>query len=211
MFIPGVDRTGGFYGRYSGRQAELKFFDVEVNDSTIATGGIIFDSVNNIPQGVSENERVGRKCTIKSINWHGNIFLGTYDAEPGPRFGDRLRVILYQDKQANGDLAKILDILETDDYLSFRNLSNSGRFNILMDKFMPMNYLTYANGSGAQHSGSGVTKNLAFYKACNIPIEFSGPTGATSEVRSNNIGVLLVSELGMVGIASTIRLRFSDK
>jgi len=71
-FRPGYDRTGGSYGRYAGRGAELKFFDTSLSflfDTTgevPATGQLVL-----IPQGVTESTRVGRKCVIKSVHLKG--------------------------------------------------------------------------------------------------------------------------------------------
>jgi len=67
-FQPGVDRTGGYYGRFAGRGAELKFFDtatsfsIDTSPEVPATGQLVL-----IPQGVTESTRVGRKCVIRSI------------------------------------------------------------------------------------------------------------------------------------------------
>jgi len=51
------------------------------------------------------------------------------------------------------------------------------------------------------------------YKKCNIPIEYSGTTGAITEIRSNNI-FLLASSDGqaddLVTMVGNCRVRFSD-
>ncbi len=206
----GYLRTGGFYGRYA-NGGELKFHDIDVDDAAIAQNGTIQNSgtINIIPQGVTEVQRVGRKCTIRSIGWRFNITVAVV-AGSGGGLSDVVRVILYLDKQANGATATITGILESDDYQSFNNLSNKSRFRTLMDR-------TYVVSSGGG-AGDGTTNDFgssntqdSFFKSCNIPIEFDSTTGAITEMRSNNLGVLLLSRTGNVaGFDSKFRLRFSD-
>ncbi len=206
-FRPGVDRTGGFYGRFSGRQGELKFHDVDLDDAVIAQNIQITPSINLIAQGVTESTRVGRKCTVKSINWHYNLML--------PNVGnvgaaDVVRVVLYVDKQCNGATATATGIFESDDYQSFRNLANSGRFQVLMDRTHAIGRKSAA-GNGTANDAPSEEFQYSFYKRCNIPLEFDNTTGAITEIRSNNIGVALISKSGVEsGFFSKFRLRFSD-
>ncbi len=208
-FIPGVDRTGGFYGRYA-RDGELKFHDVDLDDAVIAAGGVVVPSVNLIAQGTTENTRVGRKCTIKGFYWKGTLTLPEIDAVATPPTPDLLRIILYQDKQCNGATATTTGVLETADIDSFRNLANSGRFNILWDHEWALNYNTLASDTDAVVSAGKVNRRFSYYKKLNMPLEFDNITGAITEIRSNNIGVILVSNNGTSGINSKVRLRFSD-
>ncbi len=208
-FIPGVDRTGGFYGRYSGRAGELKFHDVDLDDASVAANGtVLATSINLIPQGVTEITRVGRKCTIKSINWRGawSKLVSTAEGDGG----ELVRLILYQDKQCNGATIAVTDLMESDDFRSFRNLSNSGRFNVLMDKVYTLNTHA-AGGNGTAVELVAAKTQFQFYKKCNIPLEFSATTGAITEIRSNNISAIALSIKGdVVSMVSKIRLRFSD-
>ncbi len=208
--VPGRTRTGGYYGRFAPFSGELKFHDVQLVDAVVATGGVVTATVNVIPQGVTEITRVGRKCTLRSFNWRYRCTMPEVDAVATPAEGDGLRVILYQDKQTNGATAAVTDILETADMHSFRNLANTGRFNILMDKVHRLNYLTLASDTDAVVSSADVTREYTFFKKLNMPIEFNGTNGTIGEIRSNNIGVLLVSDIGSIGFDSRIRIRFSD-
>ncbi len=206
LFRKGYNRTGGFYGRYS-NGGEKKFLDSVVDDAVIATGGLIFNSVNKIPQGTTESERVGRKCTITNIGWKMSINLPATTAAANT--SDIVRVIMFIDKQANGATANVTDILESADFLSFNNLANTSRFRTLMDR-------TYALSSKAG-GGDGTTEDYAeeeitdsFYKKCHIPIEFDSTAGAITEIRSNNVGILVISKAGVAGLNSKVRVRYSD-
>ncbi len=197
---------------YRGRFAnggELKFHDVEVNDALIAQNGVIQNTgtINIIPQGTDENERVGRKCTIKSILWHYNLTLSESSSVGAI---DTIRCILYLDKQANGLTAAATDLYKTDNYQSFRNLANSGRFEILYDKTHALNHQAAAGNGTANDAGAwGIDRS--FYKTVNIPIEFSGTAGSLTQIRSNNLGILHFAKAGArVVLDSKIRLRFSD-
>ncbi len=196
---------------YASRSGELKFHDVDLDDAVVGAGVNVTATVNIIPQGVTEVQRVGRKCTLKSLWWRYQVTLPTQDAIGVPISGDTLRIILYLDKQANGATALNTDVLESTDVHSFRNLANSGRFVFLCDKLHTLNYRAMASDGAGVVSQGKVVQDFVFYKNMNIPIEFNGATGAIAEIRSNNIGVILASNLGIIGFNSKIRLRFSDQ
>lgn len=198
------------YGRYA-TQGELKFLDTTVDDAIIAAGGVVTATVNVIVQGVGEEQRVGRKCTIRSIMWRGSLTIPLLELEGSPGSGERIRLILYQDKQANGATAAGTDILEVVTVDDYRNLANSGRFNILYDKTVNLNYSTLSHFAVNSFSMSEVIRSFSFYKKCNIPLEFSGANGTIDEIRSNNIGLLIVSEGGTGALVSRVRVRFSDQ
>ncbi len=212
-FIPGVDRTGGYYGRYSGRDGELKFHDVDLDDAVVAIGGNVTPTINIIAQGVTESTRVGRKCTIKSMNWNWIIRLPESDAQATPAGGDSIRIIVYLDKQCNGAAASATDLLETDDFQSYRNLANSGRFVFLMDKMITLNYQGMASDGAGVVSQANFAKTGVFFKKCDIPIEYdnSASDGTLATIRTNNLGVMIVGLSGTMTFFSKIRLRFSDK
>ncbi len=203
-------RVGGYYGRYA-NGGELKFHDVDVDDASITQAGTIQNtgSINLIAQGVTESTRVGRKCTIKSILWRYNITVPSIGGG-NVATGDTLRLIMYLDKQANGATIVATDLLESDNYQSFNNLSNSGRFRIICDKTMDCN-ITAAAGDGAVNDTAPLSLSGTLFKKCAIPLEFSSTTGAITELRSNNIGIACWSKTGaLLALDSKIRLRFSD-
>ncbi len=205
----GFSRTSGYYGRFAGTGAELKFHDLDIDDASVAQNGtIIQSSCCLIAQGVTESTRVGRRATIRSINWRFSFTLtSTTDLTACQ---DVVRLILYVDKQCNGATAAITDILESDNYQSFNNLANKSRFRTLMDRTYDLSP-TAAGGDGTSNDTAEVTIHDSYYKTCALPIEWDSTTGAITEIRSNNIGVLIVSkEGGVVSMDSKMRLRFSD-
>lgn len=213
-FVGGQDRVGGFYGRYAqsglNQAGELKFHDVDLDDAVVAVGGAVTSTVNIIAEGNGESTRVGRKCTIRSIHWRYQVQLPEVDAQGTPSPGETLRVMMYVDKQCNGATIANTDLLATADWQSFRNLSNSSRFVVLYDKNHTLNY------SGLASDGAGVVSQgnrqieVVWNKKCGITLEYDNPAGGLANIRSNNIGVMLVSSRGAIGFESKIRLRFSD-
>ncbi len=211
-------RKAGYYGRFGpGRRGdkgpELKFHDLDINVANTATAGVIAeDSCNTIAQDTTESTRVGRKCTIRSINWRWNAVLLDTVSTQVPGTPETTRIILYLDKQTNGVTAAVTDILETADFQSFNNLANKSRFRILMDRSFTLAVTAGAGDGTAANDWTGQGLNDSFYKKCNIPIEYdnTATTGAIATVRSNNIGVLVIGDGTGTSIGSKMRLRFSD-
>lgn len=206
----GYMRTSGYYGRYSAASGgESKFFDVTLDDAVVATAGGLTDSINKIAQGTTESERDGRKCTVTSVHWKYEISLPEIDALATANSSDAVRVIMYVDKQANGATAAVTDLLETANYQSFYNLANQQRFRILTDVVHQINYKTLASDGAGLVSSAQVLQEYRKSCAVRLPLEFSATTGAITEIRSNNIGVLLISRNGIAGFNSELRVRFS--
>jgi len=68
VMAPGYQRTGGFYGRFDGRTRENKFFDTSLTFDFQTTSEVPpSGQLALIPQGTSQNTRIGRKVTIHSI------------------------------------------------------------------------------------------------------------------------------------------------
>ncbi len=190
---------------------ELKFHDIDVDDTTISATGEILNAgtINIIAQGTTESQRIGRKCVIKTINWRYDI---VRNENAGSWDSDVVRLMLYLDKQCNGAAATVTGILESADYQAFNNLSNKGRFRILLDKKYVLKPQAAA-GDGTTNIFNDDLVYEEFYKSCNIPLEFdnSVSTGALTSIRSNNLGVLIISKQGTgTTFNSKMRLRFAD-
>lgn len=206
-FQPGVSRIGGYYGRYAGRNAELKFFDTTNSFTFDATGEVpATGQLVLIPQGVTESARVGRKCVIKSIQMRG-ICVNVPAAAATSATTCYMYVVL--DKQCNGAAAAATDVMTSTNFsLSFHNLSNSQRF-VVLKKFR----WTFQPGAGVTTAYNNSERAYDFFKKCNIPLEFSSTTGAITEIRSNNIFLLAGSDGqsdDLVTLAGNTRVRFSD-
>ncbi len=193
---------------------ELKNHDLDVDDTSIAAAGQIWlngdseASLLRIPTGDGATTRDGRKIIIKQIGWRYNVELAAQTASATT--SDVVRVILYLDKQANGAAAAVTDILQDDDYQSFNNLANKGRFRILMDRKYDM-VAQAGGGNGTTEDYGEYVVSDTFFKKCNIEVMYNetASTGALATLRSANLGVLFLSKTGTLTLfRSKMRIRF---
>ncbi len=198
-------------GRKAVLNGELKFHDLEVTDAAVAAGAVVQAAILTIPEGNGESDRIGRKITIRKIGWRLTVTLPS--TATAASTSDVIRVILGYDKQANLALPTNTDVLEAATFRSFNNLANSARFRILMDRTYDLK----------AHSGSGrgSTDTLSygedviddsFFKDVNLLISYnnSATTGVITSITSGNLFVIYCSRDGLGGVASTMRVRFSD-
>jgi hypothetical protein len=202
-------RTSGYAGRYTGPNAELKFLDVNIASATVAAAGSIVNSgtLLVVAQGTGESGRVGRKITIRKASMRAIVALPATSLPADT--GDLVRVILYCDKQCNGATAAVTDILESTDILAFNNLANKGRFRTLLDKTVALNSQG-GSWDGTNDQYASYRTSWSKYLDLNIPIEYDNTTGVISEIRSNNIGCLVISHAGRATIELQFRFRYSD-
>ncbi len=188
--------------------AELKFHDVDADDMIGVGVQITLNSCNLIAQGVEDDERVGRQLVVENIQWKYIVTLpNAANATSGK---DTVRLILYLDKQANGAVAVPFGptgILESDSILSFDNLANQERFDILMDR---KHTLTAQGGAGDGTTNDllGTSKYGEFNLDCKIPMNYESAGAVTPN--SNNLGLVTAGENGFASLASKVRLRFTD-
>lgn len=208
---PGQYRIGGAYQRSAPGSYEKKYFDTVYAAASIPAAGGFTVSWNLLPQGTTKNQRIGNKCVLTNLNFHGQFTLLTQAA--ASVVGDKIRWIVFVDRQANGAVpAAIADLIQTmpgatTDVNSFRNMDNVDRFVILKDKTYTLNQTTQSGSLGS----NVVTREIKMNKKVNIPLEFSSTTGAITEIRSNNVLALIIS-LGnnLTQFAGTSRVKFSD-
>jgi len=206
----GYTRRSGMFGRFPPQGSELKFFDTELImpldttpevGTTGATGQLCL-----IPQGVTESERVGRKCVVKSIQLRGMMRYVPAAAATAATAGF-MQIVL--DTQANGAACIAADIVDATTMAdALVNMNNSERFRTLKRIKKVFNV-----PAGATTAYNSMTQSVDVYLKCNIPLEFSSTTGAITEIRSNNICILAGSD-GIADDTITFtgkaRLRFSD-
>lgn len=195
VVYPGYTRSSQAYSRSLANliasSGETKYWDTNLSVTSIQTNGTIIDSLNLVPQGTGDSERIGREMKIKGLFIRGQFELNSSTSITS---SVKMRMIIYLDKQANGAAALAGDILDTGVIVAgvnaFRNLDNGKRFKILKDKRVQINYTAHDGTAYAEHA---VNFNFAWTPKKPLSIEFSQTTGAITEIRSNNIGILFVS------------------
>lgn len=207
--VPGFTRVGGPYKRALlgraqtlGGTIEKKYLDSVFTATTATTAGyMIAATLLTIPQGTTEVTRVGGKINITNVNIRG-VLEGPVGLANVP---DQVRVILFWDKQCNGAQPVVTDLLKTANYLSYLNMDNVERFQIIKDKLYMVDVVGW-DGTNALYKQLPLKVN---YK-CNVPIHYSSTTGAVAEIKSNNLGILFISQLGKASFAFNCRVKFTD-
>jgi len=206
--VPGVTRTGGAYARavMSRYGQEGKYLDVKVNAdayaNTFTQAGLTVPwkvlssdavcTLTQISQGTSAHQRIGNKIRPYQIRFRGYInFISTH-----PIFA---RVLLVEDRQANGTLPAMTDMLVAGSdghYLNaFYNMDNIARFRFLKDKIVKMDSLSSQILAADQAIGHVYVQPFKMsHKIKGNPLmEYSSTTGATAEVRSINYLMVIIS------------------
>ncbi len=191
---------------------ETKFKDTAVDDAAIATTGTVQLGVITIAEGTDDDQRVGRRIVLKKLQWRYTLtIIQTID---GNNTSDVVRMMVLLDKQCNGAIPIVSGasgILTADTFDSFMQLANSGRFEVLMNRYHNMNN-TAGVGDGTTNEYGENSKFFQWHKEVSIPVEYdiSVTTGAIESIRSNNIVVITWSEGANCKMVSLFRVRYSD-
>lgn len=197
-------RTAGFLG------IENKFVDYEVTagniQQTVGASGADPagpDCLNAIEQGDGENQRDGRKVTLKSIHIRGKV-------ESQANTACQVRIVLVHDTQTNGatiDPANVLlpPVSGTLATHAFRNLQYSKRFRILYDRKWVINPQPVFN---AVTVSSNQDKIFKIDKNLNIAVNFTGTTPVVANIADNSLHLMAITDSAPVQLQYTSRCRF---
>lgn len=194
----GYVRSTGFYGKFNGYDKEYKFLDIHYPEPFTAIGSGGWSAslcLNVIPEGTGPSERTGRRVIIHGFSMNLMVHSDSeYQAVSSPvaQHWDvpAMRIAVVVDTQNNGALTtNALDVFHLNNSSSFPNLLNKNRFRFILDKTFTVPTPSIST-DGVSVMTNGTQRQYSFRKAMRIPIEFSGTTGAQSEVRSNNIFVI---------------------
>ncbi len=190
-------------------QREIKFIDRAVDDPTISQTGTVQTQLFTIPQGDGPSTRDGRKIVLTSMQWQGTVNI-VATSVPGEA-SDTVRMLVLKDKQTNGALPSVTDILVNANWEAFKNLVNKNRFVTLIDKYVSIASMG-AFGDGTTNIALPNEKHFKLFRKLNVPIEYdeSATTGVIATITTNNIVMLLISRAANAGIESCIRFRYSD-
>lgn len=155
-------------------------------------------------QGAGATNRLGRRILVKSIFVRGRVYCPSNMTGVGA-----MRIIIFQDKEPNGAVPTITQLLVTDHIVSLSNLGNSKRFKILAEIGTP---------NGCMMS-SDTDEGFLFerYIKCNIPVVYNdvNTSGTALDVLTN--GIYAAIYLGCGGVLSNppllscrCRVRFVD-
>lgn len=207
----GYSRKTGFYGRYgqaalaNGLVPEMKFLDTVLGFDFDTTGEVPpTGQLNLVVQGDGESQRDGRQCTVMSIHIRGKA---TYLPGANALAAGSSFLVLVQDMQCNGAAAATTDVYTANTlWAAHVNLANSKRFKIIKR----WKWVSIAT-AGVTTAYNSSVKLIDWYKKINVPLEFSGSTGALTEIKSNNLFLLAGTDGNIddqVSFSGICRIRF---
>jgi len=210
-FRPGKDRS---FSALAPPKYEKKFLDTSLSAAMnqFATAGVIQSDFVLMTNGAENGKRIGDRINVTNINCHLTISAAGATASLGSN-STVARVILGIDKQANGAVTAVTDVLQSADPYAFRNMFTLNRFVILKDKLLTINMAAVTGSYWGE-----VARVLKFSWKGNLPILYSG-TGATiSQVKSNNIFLLVVCDRSgsapdgtyIDGVDGIVRIKYTD-
>lgn len=177
---------------------EKKFFDAAAFASVQLDDNGAIVSVSNIVQGDGGSNRDGMQVKTMSLFVRGTLV--QQSATNGVVFS---RIIVGYDRESNGALPAITDVLNAITPSSLMNLQNRKRFKILYDKNV---YTTLASSESS-------AKYLKKYKRLQLTLNYAD---ATDVAQRNNLFVIALSDAPNAGAAGTkptlilnTRLRFT--
>lgn len=212
--VPGFTRTAGPFKRAfladprraltMGAPPEKKYWDLGFGVNP-TNAGQIDGPLIGIAQGTTEQQRIGGKINLVNFNIHGQV-IGVQQVGAAV-LPDVTRFMVVLDKQANGALPVVTDILKTAQINKFMNLDNVDRFQILKEKWITNDVLAWV---ATPFESIGQIKNFKINLKMNIPIHFSSTLGAITEFKSNNIICLYINSNGQSVVNYTSRAKFTD-
>jgi len=192
---------------------------------SIASGGLAYDSLNKMAPGSSANSRNGYRIMVQSIEILGLVAINTAINADYLLMSnnDTIAIDLVLDTQCNGSTVTAADIFQTSSPVDFQLLTNENRFQILatkiIDLFHPVSaYVThsgtFADGDGTiLHSTNYLIgkmwRSFRIFVEMDIPIAFQsgGPGDNVTNVKSNNLVVIVRSMFNNVSYIPTMRSR----
>ncbi len=215
-------RTGGFLGQ------ELKFYDTKLvsaalTTNTDASGGEHDPSativLNSTTQGDGEQQRDGRKMTMKSLYLSGNCVVPGKATESTADAGCIIYIAVVLDTQTNGATIVSEQVFKNVGgnvalgANPMRNLEFSTRYRVLATKHFTMQNPAIANDTGA--TGGIIQQGLVkrwkmFIKLKDLGVTFNGTTETVANITDNSLHLIaFTSSTSLAPVISySSRLRF---
>ncbi len=208
-------RTGGYSG------IELKFADTFVSNDAFATSWATMEEATNsqvsgVAIGTGESGRIGRKYNIHSIHIKARVHVNAIEAQGAPLPDLIGRFCLILDKQTNGAQLTPSDVMDTgadQDFLAFRNLQHTRRFQVLWDKKWKLaNYSSTNEGAANVFSQVNQTSGIMYYnKVFDPPIQVicEDVNATVADVSDNSLHIIGIANQTTAFLSYECRIRFT--
>lgn len=187
------DNSSSYPLYYKGK--ELKFLDTDLNAGTFSTSGSI-TCLTLIAAGNDNSNRIGRALMLKSVYIRGFIAGDTIAAAC-------YRWLVVYDKNPQGALPAITDILTSIDMRAMVNLNNTERFSIIMDQVGQVEFTQL------------VKMPVSKYAKLNLPMTFNGTGAPIANITSGALYFIKMGNETVIGDPPTsptlfARVRYTD-
>jgi len=195
--------------RAPAKEGELKFTTNSVTQDATTTSTFIL--LNGTTRGAdADSNRIGRNIQCKSLQWHITATSEAGCTQPaGP-----LRFLLVWDKDPNGTLPAVTDLLETASVPAMINMANKDRFIVLHDSIKTT---PSGNSTGLVGVLSAQENCILFngYRKLNMKTVYNaGNAGTIADIQHGALYSLVLSDIaagtGDWNTDGRIRLRYTD-
>jgi len=205
--VPYCGRRG-----YRPNKVEKKVADLTVANYVADTTGAVTTLALPI-LGSDMTNRIGRKIQMKSLYIRG-VLQRESTAVDTVHDACLCRLIIVYDKQPNGAVPAITDILVTSSSISQLNLNNRDRFQVIKDKQWVLGpYWTQSTATTSFAVADRVTYPVKIFKKLNLETVFNAANGGT--IADINTGALFMVTIGHRADGGSFsvctRVRYDDK
>lgn len=213
-----------------GDTPELKWHDTGIDSTVFDTNGTSGNapyyhilSLNTIAQGDEASQRNGNKIQVKRLTVRGKVIVDSNSSAANEVFttATLFRVVVYVDTQPNGQGVTYSQLFENSpanqgQIYAYNKLSSTGRFKILMDKFINVPPTTAVwNPIQEEMYSYGNTKFFKMSVPLDLAIRYSDATNNLSAVQKNNIGIFFLADVANADVDQMrceyrSRLRYKD-
>lgn len=202
--------------RAAGR-GEKKVIDINTTSYAIENTGTQLQLLNGVAPGTNDNNRIGRRISLKSLQIHGLI--GITDSTTSA--ASCARMIIVYDKQPNAAAPTFANIIQSQniagttasDIYAMVNLDNRDRFEIIRDKWFNFGFVDNTATQAVATSPSSHVIN-EFIKLGNRETTFNaGTAGTIADITSGSLYCFLIgAAVNSSGVTGQLafRVRFMD-
>lgn len=186
--------------RVAVKSIEKKTHDIDM-DVSDQTSTATVHCLNLIAQGDTIGSREGDEITATSLQMNYR-----FTAHEGATQATQIRVIVFQDTSMYGVMPLATDLLESENYLSFKDKHQRKKYKILMDRMWNLGTDDGDIDLGASSCGKLFPK----ISRNGVKIRFGGSTATIANAQKNSLFCLTISNQGTYGpeIYLQGRLRF---
>jgi len=205
--VGGYRRLAGFY---RGPAPEVKNYDTAgtLNTGTSANWQMVGTQIGGtlmigLAQGPGTNQRIGRKISLKSVQWKGIV------AFPGGTFAaDTFFWAVVLDMQNNGATPSAADVFsDIAAGYDLRNIDNIKRFKVL--KRGSIAFTSPSVVAGPAYTGVETPLDV-YIPMKNLSVDISATSGAVAEFKNNQIYFMSCSYNGQCNFEGSARVRYTD-